>query len=528
MPVPLEVFCCYAREDQEMLEHLKKHLMPLQRSGQITVWSDTNLNAGVEWEKELHQHLESADLILLLVSPDFMSSDYCYSTEMKRALERHAQGKAQVIPILLRPVHWEMAPFAKLQMIPTNATPVTKWPNRDDAFHDVTGHINHFLSGSQKEKQVPTKRLQEVLPPLSPSLHSSNQILQPEPSTHLASLQNRPVASIGNQQTISFPSLPLAEKPGAIGVLRTFTGQKKDIPNIALGDNGKILASAGLDRTIRLWDVQTGQQISLPPETKKLRMSMNMALSADGNALAYAYYSDGDENFHVCVWDVQATELVRDTLCDYHQGISNLLLSADGQVLVVSDLMWYDHREHLDVTDNSLAIYTVYQDQPPLYPFEDKSFISFALNASGLTLVASREHSLYVCNTQTGQVLCSFYDEKLPALASMALNSDGSLLAGGNTDGTVKVWSVQKNKLKLLRTFSCATKSLALSQDGLTLACASYREKKILLWNTKSGKLLGTLQSPTGTVSSIALSADGRVLASGCSDGTIHVWGIKP
>ncbi len=64
MSAPLEIFCCYAREDQEMLEYLKKHLMPLQRSGQITVWSDTNLNAGVEWEKELHQHLESANIIL--------------------------------------------------------------------------------------------------------------------------------------------------------------------------------------------------------------------------------------------------------------------------------------------------------------------------------------------------------------------------------------------------------------------------------------------------------------------------------
>lgn len=98
MTVPLEVFCCYAREDQEMLEHLKKHLMPLQRSGQITIWSDTNLNAGVEWEKELHQHLENADIILLLISPDFMASDYCYSTEMKRAIERHDQGRAHVIP----------------------------------------------------------------------------------------------------------------------------------------------------------------------------------------------------------------------------------------------------------------------------------------------------------------------------------------------------------------------------------------------------------------------------------------------
>lgn len=141
MSAVLELFCCYAREDQEMLANLKKHLRPLQRQGQIMMWSDTDLQAGVEWEKELHQHLESADIILLLISPDFMNSDYCYSTEMGRAIERHEQGNARVIPILLRPAFWRNAPFAKLQVLPTNATPVTSWPDRDAAFHDITEQI---------------------------------------------------------------------------------------------------------------------------------------------------------------------------------------------------------------------------------------------------------------------------------------------------------------------------------------------------------------------------------------------------
>jgi len=121
--------------------------MLLQRQGQIILWSDTDINAGEEWEREVHQHLESADIILLLISPDFISSDYCYSTEMERAIERHDHDDAHVIPILLRPVHWnKAAPFAKLQMVPTNAKPVTSWPNRDDAFHDVTEHIVRVLS----------------------------------------------------------------------------------------------------------------------------------------------------------------------------------------------------------------------------------------------------------------------------------------------------------------------------------------------------------------------------------------------
>jgi hypothetical protein len=162
MPVPLEVFCCYAREDQEMLAHLKKHLMPLQRQGQITVWSDTNLNAGVEWEKELHQHLESADIILLLISPDFMASDYCYSTEMGRAIERHDQGNARVIPILLRPTFWSNAPFATLQMLPEDARPVKdrSWFDSDEAFNTITERIHQLVSELQS-RCVLTQQLGE-------------------------------------------------------------------------------------------------------------------------------------------------------------------------------------------------------------------------------------------------------------------------------------------------------------------------------------------------------------------------------
>ena len=210
MPVPLEVFCCYAREDQELLEHLKKNLVPLQRSGQITIWSETNLNAGIEWEKELHKHLESADVILLLISPDFMASDYCYSIEMKRAIERHDQGIAYIFPILLRPTHWENAPFAQLQVIPTNATPVTKWFDRDDAFHDVTSHIKYFISNPPIQqtsvKSVPPATLDSPVP--ASSLHEN--ILTASVLT-----VSTPTSGTGGAPPTHKPPLPPSTSPGS-------------------------------------------------------------------------------------------------------------------------------------------------------------------------------------------------------------------------------------------------------------------------------------------------------------------------
>src|SRR5256714_6146191 len=100
--MPVKIFFCYAHEDEELLNKLKSHLRPLQRQGLIDVWHDRDINAGTEWEQEISHHLNTAQVILLLISPDFMDSDYCYGVEMQRAIERHARGEALVIPIILR------------------------------------------------------------------------------------------------------------------------------------------------------------------------------------------------------------------------------------------------------------------------------------------------------------------------------------------------------------------------------------------------------------------------------------------
>ena len=149
MPNPLDVFCCSAPEDQEMLALLVKYLSPLQRSDQITVWSAINLNSSVGWEKEFSQRLESADIILLLISPDFLASDYCYNILMKRAIERHEQGNVAVLPLLLRPTYWKNMPFAHFQMLPRNGLPLSKWPDPDDAFLEILQAIEQIASKLQ-------------------------------------------------------------------------------------------------------------------------------------------------------------------------------------------------------------------------------------------------------------------------------------------------------------------------------------------------------------------------------------------
>src|SRR2546425_11549677 len=112
-----EIFFCYAHEDEQLLKILKMHLKPLQHEGLIDVWYDRDISAGEEWEQEISKQLSAAQIILLLVSPDFINSDYCYGIEMKRALERHNRGEALVIPAILPPTYWQGA-LARLRALP--------------------------------------------------------------------------------------------------------------------------------------------------------------------------------------------------------------------------------------------------------------------------------------------------------------------------------------------------------------------------------------------------------------------------
>ncbi len=145
LPQPVEVVYSYAREDGTLRDELVKHLANLRRRGLIANWYDRDISAGKEWEAEIKEHLDKAGIILLLISPDFMDSDYCNDVEVVRAMERHEAGDARVIPILLRPVDWEGAPFSRLNALPSNGQPVTSWPDRDEAFLDITKGIKKAL-----------------------------------------------------------------------------------------------------------------------------------------------------------------------------------------------------------------------------------------------------------------------------------------------------------------------------------------------------------------------------------------------
>jgi hypothetical protein len=144
---PIEIFYSYSHKDEKLRSRLEVHLSLLKQEGLVKTWHDRQIGAGKEWETEIATYLNTSQIILLLVSPDFLASEYCYSIEVKRALERHERREARVIPIILRSVDWQGAPFSKLQALPLDGKPITSssWHNRDEAFLDVATGIRKVI-----------------------------------------------------------------------------------------------------------------------------------------------------------------------------------------------------------------------------------------------------------------------------------------------------------------------------------------------------------------------------------------------
>lgn len=165
-PQPLEVFFSYAHEDEELLGKLNNHLSLLRRQAHIAQWNDREMEAGADWKKEIDEHINSAQIILLLVSDAFIASDYCYGVEMERALERHANGEARVIPIILSPVDWETSPLNVLKALPKDGKAVTTWENRDEAFKDIAQGIRKVIENFKPRKPKASRTAYIPRPPV--------------------------------------------------------------------------------------------------------------------------------------------------------------------------------------------------------------------------------------------------------------------------------------------------------------------------------------------------------------------------
>ena len=152
-----KVFISYSHKDEAFKDSLIEYLSSLKRRGVIEAWNDREIKAGDEWSDEINAHLNDADIVLLLISSSFNASEYCTSTELKGALEKHENSEALVIPIILRACDWQDLPYSKLQGLPKDGRPIQSWGDEDEAWLDVIGGIKKSIENFKK-KIMPSKQ----------------------------------------------------------------------------------------------------------------------------------------------------------------------------------------------------------------------------------------------------------------------------------------------------------------------------------------------------------------------------------
>ena len=151
----IKLFISYSSKDEIYRESLEKHLSLMKRKKEIETWSYRKIPPGKEWEQEISENLESADVIVLLISPDFMASDYCFDIEVKRAMEKHESKDSVVLPVIVRACDWkDGAPFSKLQALPAPADPIKKWKDEDEAWLSVASGIKKVAKSLEAEKSL--------------------------------------------------------------------------------------------------------------------------------------------------------------------------------------------------------------------------------------------------------------------------------------------------------------------------------------------------------------------------------------
>jgi TIR domain/CHAT domain len=235
----INLFFSYAHEDEALRNELAKHLKLLERQGVISSWCDRQINAGTEWETQISSYLKTANIILLLVSADFIASDYCYDVEIKRAMERYETGEARVIPVILRPVDWHNSNFGKLQALPRNGQPITTWENRDAAFTSVVQGIRLVCEELRSQNQVREVILERGTLPIELAIQN------PEIFQIFDVFKTSGVPTVTFVEPKEFPFLKLALRQPGVGIvlegpsgIGKTTALKKALEEIHLKDKG--------------------------------------------------------------------------------------------------------------------------------------------------------------------------------------------------------------------------------------------------------------------------------------------------
>ncbi len=160
----IKLFISYAHEDEGYKNELEKHLITYKRNGTIESWDDREILPGKEWEEEIRHQIENSQLILFLISPDFISSEYINDVELKKAFDRYRKREVMMIPIIIRPADFSSLEISKFQALPKDGRPISTWEDKDEAWLDVVKQLKKVFK-SLNDDNLKLKKSAPANPP---------------------------------------------------------------------------------------------------------------------------------------------------------------------------------------------------------------------------------------------------------------------------------------------------------------------------------------------------------------------------
>lgn len=545
----IKVFISYAHEDSRLKEELLTSLAALKREGIIETWEDREIIPGNQWKNEIDEELEVANIILLLVSPDFIASDYCQGIEVKRALERNSIGEAIVIPVILRPTDWTNTPFANLEAVPENARPVTKWKSHDEAFLNINTGIRRAIQNSRQRTPL------VITPPSKGEKNIPTKTLVTSVKGHKENTQKRKIGAIyllivillilvgistwiiRNSIQLSNPTLT-PSSTASITLIPTAIADFTNTIELMESPTIPILTSTAVSQ------VSTPLHTIQPPILQlitnenaymvQLVTTLNYPSSSHSTSLAFnhpygRYLASGNVDGTIDLWDTDSFTN-HPPSGDHANEVMSLQFSpVDPDILASASRdttvrLWLADFEGVRPKDS--GIFKLITNDPPKYAVAlspDGRILAEGDGTNEFALWSISDHHLFASRFNSA--------DKLP-IYDIAFSPSGTLLAVASADGTFTIWEVNEESDSLLQNPDWGGSStpysqflkIAFSPIPLQYLATGTKDGRVLIWDLAGRDKIHQFEFTTSSVASIAWSPDGSILLACSADGQIFLW----
>ncbi len=466
-PDRTRIFISYSHRDREYLEELRAHLAYYEQQGSIDFWDDARIRPGLLWYNDIKKDIASARIAILLISPDYLASDFIAKNELPPLLIDAKDDGLVILSVILSPSAYDLTPLSRFPSINSFSGPL----------------ISMSKSRRKAIWEEAVVRVRDLFAPLMSSYSRSAESL---PGTTLSARTN----------------------------LFTYRGHAARVNTIRWSPDGKHIASASDDNTVQIWDAITGMHVTTYDGDTGFECAV--AWSPDGKSIVV-----GGENRTVNIIDA----LTGDQRFAYKveaQVVAAIDWSPSGKYLAFASANIWPYRSSEDIVEiiEASTMYDVFT-----YRTNPRATASLHWSPESSYLASAGYDGLVEILDIVNNTLSETYHGSSDQINAVMWSPDGKFLAAGGVDGAVQVWDTHAKEVISIYRGPCAVLTLAWAPNGQYIVSAG-EDQTVQVWNVHTGETVQTYYGHSGMVFSVAWSPDGRRIASAGQDKTVQVWRV--